>query len=202
MRYLFISYRWESDEHIAWVRAFAAGLRARGYPIVLDQLFMEDTSLPVSRIEQLLNLFGHLGRATHFVPILTDAYSRRLIHGNGGGAGGDDERWQDGWVYDEWTIAINASIAGEIEFDGIWRSGDAPPEPFTPANVCDFRGDDLVGDLDRYFPPLWVLVTGVRADGTAGRVFGPVLYNTWPEVARRLQQEDGYTDFGIVLQEG
>jgi hypothetical protein len=163
---------------------------------------MEDTSIPGSQIERLLNLFGHLNRATHFLPILTDLYSRRLINGNEGGAGGDDERWQDGWVYDEWTVAVNASIAGEIEFVGIWRSGDKLPEPFTAANVCDFRGNDLAVDLDRYFPALRVLVTGVHADGTAGRVFGPVLYNTWPEVASRLQQEDGYTDFAIMLQKG
>ena len=141
MRYLFISYRWESDEHIAWVGAFAAGLRSRGYPVVLDRLFMEDATLPGS-FEQLLNLFGHLSRATHFVPILTEAYSRRLIEGKRGSSE-SQERWEDGWVYDEWTIAVNASIAGQIELDGIWRSGEKLPRPFTSANVCDFRGDEL-----------------------------------------------------------
>jgi hypothetical protein len=197
LRYLFISYRWESDQHIAWVRRFAEGLRSRGYPVALDQLLMESPNSPTTRIEQLLNVFGHLSRATHYLPILTDSYRRRLLEGNAADSTGD-ERFQDGWVYDEWTIAVNKSIAGELTFTGIWRSGDKLPKPFTVDNVCDFRGDDLDAALDQWFPPFHVWVTGLREDGTPARVVGPIPYNQWPEVATRLQQEEGFRDFGIV----
>jgi hypothetical protein len=147
---------------------------------------MEQRDLPATRYEQLLNLLPRLGDVTHFTPVLTPGYRERLLLGAGA-----DADWRDGWVYDEWTIAVNRSGAGELYFDGVWRSGDTLPPPFTEDNVADFRGEDLGVALDRWYPPYEVDVIGERADGSA-RVIGPVLYTEYPAVLN-LFDRDGET---------
>jgi hypothetical protein len=71
LRHHFISYRWETSEEADWVRAFAAGLRARGYPVILDLELMDAPGAPELRVEQLRQLLALLARATHFTPIAT-----------------------------------------------------------------------------------------------------------------------------------
>jgi hypothetical protein len=183
LRQHFISYRWETGEHDRWVQAFARGLRARGYPVILDQELMQAPDAPKPSDEQLLRLFEALGTATHFTPIVTPGYSERVL-------GEHVSNWRDGWVHDEWTIALNMAKERRLIFDGVWRSGPASgiPAPFDEHNVADFRGDDLEGDLDRWYPRFEVNVIGRRGDGTA-RVVGPILYTEYPQAVELFRAD-------------
>jgi hypothetical protein len=184
LRCHFISYRWETTEHAKWVRALADGLIARGYPVILDQYYMERQDLPATRFDQLLNLLPRLADVTHFTPVLTRGYRERLLLHDA-----QDADWRDGWLYDEWTIAVNRAVEGDLVFDGVWRSGDGVPSPFTTDNVADFRGDDLKDALDHWYPPYEVHVIGERADGTAGLV-GPVLYTEYLTVLDMFHRDN------------
>jgi hypothetical protein len=183
LRQHFVSYRWEGGEHEEWVRAFAAGLRSRGYPVILDRELMEAQGAAELRVEQITSLLLNLGSVTHFTPIITPGYRERVLDETG-------EDWRDGWVHDEWTIALNRAADGDLVFDGVWRSGEASviPAPFDEHNVADFRGNDLEADLDRWYPRLEVNVVGERYDGTV-RLIGPILYTEYPQAVEVLRPD-------------
>ncbi len=79
----FISYRWESVPHRQWVFQFATDLERRGYRVIHDQfesLGLRDRIGPALRTDRMQDeiprLVEDLGRATVFVPILTEGYRR------------------------------------------------------------------------------------------------------------------------------
>ena len=137
--YFFISYRWESDPHIAWVGRLADDLLKRGYAIVLDRA-------PGEQAPTVPDLIARMVECSHFVAVLTEAYRRRIEVQDG-------TVIDDGWVYDEFHVALRLCRRGHLGLLGLWRSGPAVPMPFRPETVVDMR-DDLryTAMMDEIFP--------------------------------------------------
>jgi tetratricopeptide (TPR) repeat protein len=151
---LFISYRWESAEHIDWVARLVEELEDRGYDTVFDRRSVEP-SVP--------EMISGVAACSHFVPILTEGYRRRVETRFG-------RVIEDGWVYDEYDIATRLWQRNRIKLLGIWRSGAVVPTPFRPQWVVDLRRDELYGaTLDHFFAPR-LIVVGLGPDGESGHV--------------------------------
>ncbi len=142
---IFISYRWESNEHKSWVRQIADILVRRGYQVVLDQLS--------PNINDYRRLIEQLGDTDYFVPILTNDYRRRSE------AVGDlssDVRTavslSIGRAFDEWAIAMLLANISQLKLIGLWRQGPAVAIPFTPESAIDVRGEDWKRNICSAFP--------------------------------------------------
>lgn len=168
----FISYRWESVPHRQWVYRFATDLERRGYRVIFDQfddLEVRDRIGPALRPDRMQDeiprMVEDLGRATVFLPILTEGY-RRCVEPRRSGdpaAGVDHLSWSlrasatDGWVFDEWQVALRLRLAAGLRWQAVWRSGPVVPPPFSRDRVADFRDDDSYATtLETHFPKLQV----------------------------------------------
>lgn len=164
----FISYRWESEPHRQWVFRFAADLERRGYRVIYDQFESLDVRDRIGHVlrtdrmqDEVPTLVAELGRASVFLPILTEGY-RRCVEPRRSGdpaAGIDHLSWSlranasDGWVFDEWQVALRLRLAGRMRWQAVWRSGPVVPPPFLRCRVADFRDDDRrAAMLDAHFP--------------------------------------------------
>ena len=164
----FISYRWESLEHQQWTFRFAESLQKRGYRVIFDQfedIEYRDRIGPMLRTDRMQDeiprLVRDINRATVFLPILTEGY-RRCVEPRRSGdpfSGGDKELWSlhtnpdDGWVFDEWQLALRQRLAGKIRWQAVWRSGPFVPLPFSRHGIIDFRDDENhEAMLDSHFP--------------------------------------------------
>ncbi len=164
----FISYRWESEAHRQWVFKFASQLERRGYKVIFDQfegLDIRDRIGPALRTDRMQgeipSLVEDLGHASVFLPILTEGY-RRCVEPRRTGdpaAGSEHLSWSlrananDGWVFDEWQLALRLRLAGRLRWQAVWRSGPVVPPPFSRHRVADFRDDDCYAVmLDTHFP--------------------------------------------------
>jgi tetratricopeptide (TPR) repeat protein len=112
---LFISYRWAKKEQDAWVGRFANALESRGYDVIFDRRVQSKASNPLP----VPDLIGLMVGCTHFVPILTEGYRRRV-----------ETRpenvyniLEDGWVWDEYQVALRLGAARRITFRGVWLGG-------------------------------------------------------------------------------
>ncbi|CAG1018132.1 hypothetical protein BURC_02865 [Burkholderiaceae bacterium] len=164
----FISYRWESEPHRQWVFKFAKDLERHGYRVIYDQfesLDLRDRIGPVLRTDRMKDeiprLVEDLGRATVFVPILTEGYRRCVEPRRTGNpaAGVEHLSWSlrananDGWVFDEWQVALRLRLRDGLRWQAVWRSGPVVPYPFSRHRVADFRDDDrYAAMLDTHFP--------------------------------------------------
>jgi tetratricopeptide (TPR) repeat protein len=185
---LFISYRWGTEEQDAWVARLVSALESRGYDVVFDRNVQSHSDpLPVP------DLVALIAGCTHFAPILTEGYRRRVENRPGGGL-----VIEDGWVFDEYQIAVRLSAGKRLIFEGIWRSGLVLPAPFTSENVCDFR-DDLAFDscMEEHFPVRMALITGLRPDGT-GRTIGPVPRTEIQRFGQSLEATGEFEQFVIA----
>jgi tetratricopeptide (TPR) repeat protein len=161
---IFISYKWESQEHRAWVWRFAGDLESRGYRVIYDQyegLDIRDeldgvTVLRTERMgDEVPELVGELARSDVFLPILTEGYRRcvdPLRVGELAGTISPDSliprlHPDDGWVFDEWQVALRLRLTGALRWQGIWRQGPVVPPPFVRGSVWDFRDDDRYEEL-------------------------------------------------------
>ena len=164
----FISYRWESVPHRQWVFRFATDLEDRGYKVIYDQfenLEFRDRIGPALRTDRMQDevprLVEDIGRATVFMPVLTEGY-RRCVEPRRTGdpaAGADHLSWSlhasanHGWVFDEWQVALRQRLVGRLRWQAVWRSGPVLPPPFSRHRVADFRDDDhYAAMLDTHFP--------------------------------------------------
>ena len=164
----FISYRWESLEHQQWAFRFAESLQKRGYRVIFDQfedIEYRDRIGPMLRTDRMQDeiprLVRDINRATVFLPILTEGY-RRCVEPRRSGdpfSGGDKELWSlhtnpdDGWVFDEWQLALRQRLADKIRWQAVWRNGPFVPLPFTRHSITDFRDDENYETmLDSHFP--------------------------------------------------
>lgn len=181
----FISYRWESDAHKAWVASFAEELAARGYDVVLDQRLQEDHAGRVPVPE----LISRMAQCNHFLFVLTEAYLARI--------GAFDGPIRDGWVWDEYQVAMQLSERGRIKpFVCVWRSG-ALPDWISGEQALDFRDDAGYGAmLERAFPRRMANIIGVRADGST-RVVGPVERVDIERAGRELEASETFDRFLI-----
>jgi tetratricopeptide (TPR) repeat protein len=177
---IFVSYRWESDAVIAWVSQFADDLVERGYDVVFDRHLQKDPQPPT--VPELVSRVAH---CNIFAPVLTEGYRRRVETGPHG--------HEDGWVFDEYQVALRLGNAGRVRFVGIWRSGPVVPAPFSPDNVCDFRNDNQYTALmDQVFPTRYAVVIGRRPDDTY-RSIGPVKLSQTQGVIKMLQDTGEFT---------
>jgi hypothetical protein len=132
-----------------------------------------------------------------FVPILTEPYRRR-VESSGGGTAVFGTIIEDGWVQDEWQIALHLATLERIKFLGVWRSGPAVPFPFNTANVCDFRDDSLyLHAMNRDFPTRFVTVVGLRKDNTF-RAFGPIKRSESAPFVESLRRTNEFETIALV----
>ena len=135
----FISYRWESGEHVAWVRKLAADLRRQGINAVLDQwevkLGESFTSYMMRRIET----------ADVILFVISPGAIRAAEAPDGHG----------GALQFEVQMMNARRMRGNLRIIGVYRSGDRPPNYLRDHRYVDFRNDrrydealqELVADL-------------------------------------------------------
>ena len=142
---IFVSYRWESAEHNQWVARFVDDLKARGYGTVYDGELRRLATPP-----SVPELVAHIATCNFFVPILTEPYRRRVDL-----AANDVAVSEDGWVFDEWQLALKLYVLDRLKIIGVWRSGPVVPVPLTKDSVLDFRTAEDYDDLiEHCFPRL------------------------------------------------
>jgi tetratricopeptide (TPR) repeat protein len=185
---LFISYRWGTDKQDGWVTRLVSALESRGYDVVFDRNVQSHRdSLPVP------DLVALIAGCTHFAPILTEGYRRRVETRPGAAL-----VIEDGWVFDEYQIAVRLSAAKRLILQGIWRSGPVLPAPFTRENVCEFHDDaEFDRRMEEHFPVRMALITGLRPDGT-GRTIGPVPRTQIQRFGQSLEATGEFQQFVIA----
>jgi hypothetical protein len=186
---LFISYRWGTEEQDVWVVRLVTALESRGYDVVFDRTVQSQRSEPLP----VPDLVALIAGCTHFVPILTEGYRRRVeTHPRAAVV------IEDGWVFDEYQIAVRLSTAKRMILQGVWRSGPAVPSPFTRENTCDFRNDAVFdARLDEHFPIRMAYVTGFRPNGTA-RTIGPIPRTEIQRIGQQLEATGEFENFVIA----
>lgn len=140
---IFVSYRWESEEHNRWVARFANDLKSRGYGIVYDGDLRRLATPP-----SVPELVARIATCNCFMPILTELYRRRVEL-----ASNDVAVKEDGWVFDEWQLALKLYVIERLKIVGVWRSGPVVPVPLTKDRVLDFRDSTAYPQLlEHCFP--------------------------------------------------
>jgi hypothetical protein len=158
-------------------------LESRGYDVVFDHSVQDHRSEPLP----VPDLVALIAGCTHFVPVLTEGYRRRVETRPGVAL-----VIEDGWVFDEYQVAVRLGAARRLIFRGVWRSGPAVPSPFTRESVYDFRDDVAFNArLDEHFPVRMANITGFRPNGTA-RTIGPIPRT---EIVRFGQQLEATGEF-------
>lgn len=142
----FISYKWESEDHLAWVKKLATVLRARGIDALLDQW---EVKLGESFTDYMQE---HISTADVMLFVITPgAVAAAEAPMGKGGALKFEVQMMNARRIDEGTRII-----------GIYRSGDRPPRYLRDHRYVDFRDDKafekslqiLVDDLlDKSGPP-------------------------------------------------
>lgn len=146
---VFISYKWEGDEHNLWVEKLARDLRIRGIDALLDKW---EVRLGESFTE-------YMTRSINLVDVVLFVMTPLSIHAV------EAPSPSGGAVKFEVQLATARKIAGEkFRFIGILRKGDRPANQLRDFRYADFRNDekysemletlvmDLVGETGR--PPL------------------------------------------------
>ncbi len=121
----FISYKWESGTHVAWVRTLAADLRGRGIDAILDQW---EVQLGDSFTDYMQK---HIAESDVILFVITpDAV-----------AAAEAPRGQGGALKFEVQMMNARRIADGTRIIGIYRAGDRPPHYLTDHRYADFRDD-------------------------------------------------------------
>jgi len=143
---VFVSYKWESNEHVAWVRNLAADLRAQGIDAILDQW---EVRLGESFTDYMQ---GHIAAADVMLFVITPGAVKSAEAPQGEG----------GALKFEVQMMNARRMAEGTRIIGIYRSGERPPHYLRDHRYVDFRDDRkyeeslrlLVDDLlDRSGPP-------------------------------------------------
>lgn len=124
---VFISYKWESEEHNQWVERFATDLRLAGIDAQLDKWEIRAgdslTDYMTSRIDE----------ATVVLCILTDEYVKSVEAPAGRG----------GATKFEMQMAVSRRTAGDgLRVIGVYRQGSRQPNYLRDHLYVDFRDDD------------------------------------------------------------
>jgi len=186
---LFVSYRWDREGQDAWVTRLVQSFESRGYDVIFDRAVQSRAREPLPVPDLVALMTG----CTHFVPILTEGYRRRVETRPSAAV-----VIEDGWVWDEYQIALRLAAARRVIFQGVWRSGPVVPNPFVPENVCDFR-DDAAFDarIEEHFPVRMACITGLRSDGTDRRI-GPFPRTEINRFGRQLEATGEFDRFIIL----
>jgi len=142
---VFVSYRYENDEHTAWVQGFVRELETRVIDVVFDQ-YLDDrrkqagglTLTYSQRDGYITRLIGRMNYCHVFMPIFTPHYLAGIGYPEGKPiSGGPDV----GWVFDEFQLSCARGAARLIETIPILRRGDPRklPPGFHAGNTLDLR---------------------------------------------------------------
>jgi hypothetical protein len=122
----FISYKWESGEHVAWVRKFASELRARGIEALLDQWAVRYGESFTDYMQR------HISEADVILFVITPGSVSAAEAPTGkGGALKFEVQMMNARRMSEGTRII-----------GIYRSGERPPHYLRDHRYVDFRDDE------------------------------------------------------------
>jgi hypothetical protein len=188
---LFISYRWESEDHEAWVDRLAGELFSRGYKLVYDR-HPESISNPAGADEVLYQI----AECTCFVAIMTEQYLAATRLPSEGPA--PWTRRDASWAKREWERARALHKLGVIDCVAVWRSGESPTGVIDWQAVMDCRAeDDVHAALDRVFPEFGVIAVATAADGQEYRTAHPVLRGHIRHIIEDL--EERFAPQGIRL---
>jgi nucleoside phosphorylase len=142
----FISYKWESDDHVAWVRQFATDLRINGIETILDQW---EVRLGGSFTDYMQK---HVNAANVILFVITPGAVKAA----------EAEEGKGGALKFEVQMANARRIKDGTRIIGIYRAGERPPNYLRDHRYADFRDDakygaslrELVDDLfGRRGPP-------------------------------------------------
>jgi TIR domain len=121
----FVSYKWESKEHSAWVEKLSRALRARGIEALLDQW---EVKLGESFTDYMQE---HISTADVILFVITpDAVDAAEAPKGKGGA-----------LKFEVQMMNARRIAEGTRIIGVYRSGDRPPNYLRDHRYVDFRED-------------------------------------------------------------
>jgi len=121
----FISYKWETKEHLAWVEKLAGALRASGIDALLDRW---EIKLGESFTEYMQE---HISSADVILFIITPEAVKAAEAPKGKG----------GALKFEVQMMNARRIAEGTRIIGIYRSGDRPPHYLRDHRYVDFRDD-------------------------------------------------------------
>lgn len=152
----FISYKWESESHLEWVRTLASDLRQRGVDAKLDQWEVRPGDSFTEYMQR------NVSAADVILFVITEEAVRAAEAPEG----------QGGALKFEVQMMNARRIAEGTRIIGLYRSGDRPPHYLRDHRYIDFRDDAT------YPQGLQVLVDTIHGRGGAPPVlrdqdFGP-----------------------------
>jgi tetratricopeptide (TPR) repeat protein len=113
---VFLSYRWEGDEHVEWVVSLAEQLRHSGYEVLLDRWNFVERSVDVPKF------VARMAACDVVLMVVTHGYMDAVR-----GVEKPDGSIYDGWVFDEFRLMKELQTVGRIEVVGLLRSGNSRP---------------------------------------------------------------------------
>ena len=121
----YVAYKWESGEHVSWVRRFAADLRAEGVEAILDQWDVR---------------YGE-SFTTFMQRRISEADVILFVITPGAVAAAESVDGQGGALQFEVQMMNARRIADGVRIIGVYRSGDRPPHYLRDHRYVDFRED-------------------------------------------------------------
>ncbi len=115
---IFISYRWENDEHKKWVLSLANYLKGIGYKVFLDQY---DVDLNPESFHEIPNFISSIASCHYFLIVISPGYLDRVLARKG----------QTSWVFDEYQQALHLVKSGKLKLRAVVVEGNEW------LNVCD-----------------------------------------------------------------
>ena len=119
----FVSYKWESGEHVAWVRTLAADLRERGIEAILDQWEVRLGDSFTDYVQE------HIAAADVILFVITQAAVEAAEAPQGEG----------GALKFELQMMNARRMAEGTRIIGIYRDGERPPHYLRDNRYVDFR---------------------------------------------------------------
>ena len=121
----FVSYKWESAEHVAWVSGLAADLRAMGVETILDLWEVRYGESFTTYMQR------HIAKADVILFVIS-----------AGAVVAAEARDGEGGALQFEVQMMNARRMSEgVRIIGVYRSGDRPPEYLRDHRYVDFRSE-------------------------------------------------------------
>ncbi|WP_315766868.1 MULTISPECIES: toll/interleukin-1 receptor domain-containing protein [unclassified Bradyrhizobium] len=121
----FVSYKWESKTHLAWVERLAFALRARGIEAILDQWEVRFGESFTDYMQE------HISTADIILFVITP----------GAVEAAEAPKGKGGALKFEVQMMNARRIAEGTRIIGVYRSGDRPPHYLRDHRYVDFRDD-------------------------------------------------------------
>ncbi len=138
---IFISYRWENEEHKKWVLDLANYLKSIGYKVFLDQY---DVDLNPESFHEIPNFISSIALCNYFLVIISPGYLDRTLARKG----------KTSWVFDEYQQALHLVKAGKIKLRAVLSEGKGWLNVCDMFNTVDMRGGkEEFHRIHRIFPP-------------------------------------------------